>query len=264
VLIDLHIHSHISKAGVQEPEEIILKAKNVGLDGVCFVEDQPIREWKELTELGKTHGIAVFFGRLLSADHGDFLFYPANPADAAKEKLVKSSNGVPTFDEIRDSLRSTKGVLAAAHPYKTGTDNPLGDRIFRLDGLDAIQVRNGSCKTIVNDFALEASFHLKVAAIGGSETTDSLATIGRGATLFLESIDSQEELIEALQAGRLWPVQIVDDVTLRPTRDSGGRDSRGGRGGRDSRGGRGGRDSRGGGRGGRDSRGGGRGRDSRR
>lgn len=248
MLIDLHVHSRISHQGIQEPEEIILKAKQVGLDGVCFVENQPIKEWKALLELGKAHEVAVFFGRHISSKQGDFLFYPADAKDAAKEYFDNSHT--LSFDEIRAELKALGGILAAAHPYKQNTSNPLGDRIFKLEGLDAIQVRNGSCSSIVNDFALEASFHLKALPIGGSQMCKTLETLGSAATLFAEPVNSQKELIEALQCRNAWPVEIKQEVQLRPKPQSrGGRD--GGRR-RDDR--RGGRDNRGNDRRGRDNR----------
>lgn len=237
VLIDLHVHSNISEEGVLEPEEILLKAKTLGLDGVCFVETAPIKSWKELLSLGEYHEVAVLFGRLFSTPEGDFIFYPGKAKDAAKDYFKGEAE--LTYELLMEQL-SDHGLLVAAYPYKTETDNPLGDRIFKLQGLDGIEVRNGSCPPVVNDFALEASFHLKAAGFGGSNTTSTLETLGSGATLFLHSIESQEDLLAAVKAGDMWPVEMTSDVKLRPTprgRGGGRRDDRrGGSGGRrDSR-----------------------------
>ncbi len=247
MLIDLHVQSNYSRQGVLEPEEIILRAKTIGLDGLCFTEDQPITDWDSLAKLAKVHEFAIFAGRSLVTEVGHLLFYPTDVAHVTKPNAFPSNKDSSTplsFEEVAARSKELGGVLAAAHPYKLKIDHPMGDKIFQLEGLNALEVRNGQCKSLVNDFALEASFHLKLAGIAGSNTCTDLNALGTAASLFVSEIATQKELVDALQAGNLWPATLTDDVKFRPKPSTGGRDDRrggpprGGRGG--PRGGRGG------------------------
>lgn len=268
MLIDLHVQSHFSRNGKLDPEEIILYAKKQGLDGLCFTEDQPFTEWKELKELGEVHDTLVLVGLECKTNRGVYLLFGPNPEDVEPNRLLpplRAGQDVLSFEDVHQAAERAGGVLIAAHPYKLDVDHPSGDRLFELDGLTCIQTQNSHVSPLVNDFAIEACYHLGLKPVGGSQTRETLRSIGSSATMFTESITNETELVAALKASRAWPVEITPEPTIRESADNDrGGDRRGGggrggdRGGRDNRGG----DRRGGGRGG-DRRGGGRGGDRR-
>ena len=55
--IDFHIHSRYSKDAFSMPEEIILRAKSVGLDGIAITDHNTVLAHKEVMALGKKHNI---------------------------------------------------------------------------------------------------------------------------------------------------------------------------------------------------------------
>lgn len=210
MFIDLHVQSRYSSQGSLEPEEIMLRAKSVGLDGVCLTEDRPLRDWAELQKLAQIHEFQLFGGRLIISDHGHLLFYPQNIEDLIDEHIFPyNQDGQPiAFTELVQKAKQLKGILASAHPYHLNIQHPMGDRLFQVKGIDALEVRNAQFSELINDFALEASYHLKLQGIAGSGTRDNLNTLGKVATLFRQKITSQHELIEAIRAGEIWPTLI--------------------------------------------------------
>ncbi|MCB9637498.1 MAG: PHP domain-containing protein [Myxococcales bacterium] len=264
MLIDLHVQSSLSQTGTLEPEEILLRAKQMGLDGVVFTEDQPHTAWKEIKEIASHHEITALFGLKLATNKGYYLLYVPEAQMVEPGALFPTWHNTEnpfTMKEVQAVARRVGGLLAAAHPYQQGSALPSGDRIFQVRGLGALEVQNGRCSTLSNDFALEAATLMRIPGIGGSGTCESLDQLGKTATLFLSEPQDEDELIKAIRPGNLWPIQITEQPVLRSPehgdRDDrrGGRDDR--RGGRDG-GDRGGRDDRDDRRGGRDDRRGGR------
>lgn len=253
MLIDLHVQSHYSRRGKLDPDDIVRRAKDIGLNGVCFTEDQPIEKYQELQALATDHDFPVFIGRTVFTEKGHLLFIPRNSEHVTKHGVFPHNVDDETplsYEKVAERAQELEGALVAAHPYKLQIPNPMGDRLFDMEGLSAIEVRNGSCKSLINDFALEASFHLRIPGVAGSNTCETLNELGTAASLFCQELKSQEDLVDAIQTGQVWPALLQDTVEYRKSsrdNDRGG-DRRGGRGG-DRRGGRGG-DRRGGGRGG--------------
>ncbi|TNE51519.1 MAG: PHP domain-containing protein [Deltaproteobacteria bacterium] len=255
MLIDLHVQSHYSRKGKLDPDDIVRRAKDIGLNGICLTEDQPIDKHDELQALAKDHDFPVFVGRTVFTEKGHLLFIPRDTEHVTKHGVFPHNVDDDTplaYDKVAERAQELGGVLVAAHPYKLQINHPMGDRLFDMEGLTAIEVRNGSCKSLVNDFALEATFHLKLPGVAGSQTCESLNELGTAASLFCQELESQEDLVDAIQAGQVWPAQLQDTVEFRKSSSS--RDDRGGR--DDRRGGGRGGDRRGGGGGGRGGRGG--------
>ncbi len=213
MLIDLHVLSNISRQGKLDAEDILIRAREIGLDGVCFVEDRPIGSLSELENLGEQYGIRVFVGRKVLTEFGYLLFYPREPEQVSSGEFFPYNEELETplnYREVLDVATALNGALIAAHPYMRGAPFPMRDRIFSLVGLDGIEVRNGSCDEIFNDFALEASFHLKLPGTGGSGLIGNLSALGTAATLFRRPVKDQTELVEEIKEGQVWPVTFID------------------------------------------------------
>ena len=63
MLIDLHTHtSRHSYDALQTPEELVLEAKALGLDALCFTEHDSFWDPGELKTLSQHHNILVLPG----------------------------------------------------------------------------------------------------------------------------------------------------------------------------------------------------------
>lgn len=285
MLVDVHVRSHFSPDVEVAPEAILARAAEVGLGGVAFVDRGTTRNAAKLRELGEAAGVEVFVGLEVSTDHGVLLgFAPTIDGfylDEAWREELDSEGTLPAWKVTR-LFESIGGAVVAAHPYHNRMPWAMGDRVFDLEGLTALEVHVPWLPFAQNAFAVEAAKALSKPGVGGTAFRGDLEEIGTSATLFQETLEGQEAFVKALRAGECWAVAIgVDveqDAPAPPPPERGSRDrdrdrgdrGRGGRSGggrgRGERGERGGRSS--GGRGGRGERGerggrsgGGRGRD---
>jgi len=218
LLIDLHVQSRFSSGGVFDPEEVILRARTAGLDGVCFTEDQPLPSWREVKGLGERHQMTVLIGAKVTTDVGRYLVFVPNAADLEPGGILQERGEVASPLPIRVLVRKVKqrgGVLVAAHPYLRTISLRSGDRIFLVEGLDAVEVRHAACASVYNDMALIASAMLNLPGVGGSGTREDLQKLGKAATLFRTPIQSEADLIEAIRSRQLWPVEFLDQVPVR-------------------------------------------------
>ena len=74
--IDLHIHTTVhSPCSHMSPDEVMIAAKEAGLDGICITEHN--RQWKpeDARALSEKHGLAVFRGIEITTTGGDILVF---------------------------------------------------------------------------------------------------------------------------------------------------------------------------------------------
>lgn len=272
MLIDLHVHSHFS-AGVEvTPEQILEFAERLGLDGVAFTERGNSRCADELVAAGAGRGVRVFVGVEIPTDKGVLLCYPQE-VDAffrCEEWRQLVAVGAASAQETIDMFRSRGGAVIAAYPYDSDVPWPMGDHIFSLEGLAAIEGYVPRLPAPRNAFAIEAASSMNLPSVGGSDYRGG-DSLGIGATLFGRRVHSQAEFVEAIRDGQVWAAAV--GVEIKDPSGGGERGDRGDRGERGERGDRGERSERGehrgdrdrGGRGDRGDRGrgdrGGRGRD---
>jgi predicted metal-dependent phosphoesterase TrpH len=259
MLIDLHVHSRATPGCGLEPAQVVARAAALGLDGVAFTDANTFAGLADALA-ARTEKVAVFVGMELDTDHGHYLAFFPDPeaiADVARHFGTPGAKGFGAREALA-RVQELGGVAIAAHPYDRDIDRPSGDFIFALkDKLAAVEGLNATKKPGVNDLAVEASEHMRLPCVGGSNATTSVDQVGRASTFFAEPISTHAELVQAIRAGGYFPVGAGRPPALtdlarahkhserneRPERfdrvDAGGRD-RGGGGGRGGR--RGGRD----------------------
>jgi len=192
--IDLHIHSSLGGDSNIEPDDLVERARAVGLDAVCVTEHHSHALSSPFDELSRKSGFPIFRGMEYRAAEGHLLVFGVK---AGRSDLL---SGLPMQDAI-DWVHAGGGVAIPAHPYqKDMVGGLLGDRVLALQGLYALEVANGSVSPADNRLALQASSILGLKGIGGSDA-HGLLTVGQAYTLFPSPIRTEEELIEALRHG---------------------------------------------------------------
>jgi predicted metal-dependent phosphoesterase TrpH len=265
MLIDLHVHTRSTRGCELDPKQVIQKAAQLGLDGICFTDLNTLDACEEVLELAKNAPVACFVGVELAADHGHYLAYFPDPKAVPDPVQLFGENKSKAWAtrEVLERVVALGGVAVAAHPYDRDVDRPSGDYIFTLkDKLVAIEGLNGRRKPGVNDLAVEAAEHMGLPCIGASGAQTDITEVGRAATFFKGKVSSHAELVAALKAGDFFAVGVgrppaLSELARAPKHsgERGGERDRGGRGGGE----RGDRGDRGDRRGGRGGRGGGRG-----
>lgn len=207
MIIDLHVHSRHTAGCPIEPAEAIRKAAEVGLDGVCFTDQDTLAGLSEYRALAQEAPIKVFVGAEIATDRGHYLCFFPDPAKVPELGQLLGEKPWPVRDVIA-RVGSLGGAVAAAHPFDREIERPGGDVIYTLQGLAAVEVHNPRRRPMANELAAEAAENLRLPCISGSDSRPSLEHMGKAATLFKRAVASEAELVEAIKKGEVWAVTL--------------------------------------------------------
>ena len=211
MLIDLHNHTYPkSDDSFLSADELVDSARIAGLDGICITEHDEFWSLDATAELTRRHGILVLPGSEINTDAGHVLAFGLHRYRFGMHK--------PSF--LRAEADSLGAVLIAAHPYRRRfLEKPGEDPAVRADMLqqavsdphlwlfDAIESHNGRGSEAQNCFAEDLRQRLRAPGVGGSDA-HRLNQIGTSATQFERRIESLEDLITEIKAGRMTPVEL--------------------------------------------------------
>ena len=208
MLIDLHTHSYPksddSFVGI---DELIDRAKGVGLDGICLTDHDEFWPADVVHALSRKHDFLVLTGSEINTDAGHILVFG----------LEQYVFGLHKPEFLRRKVDCCQGVMIAAHPYRRRfladpARDPLAraemleraraDEFFRL--CDAIEGANGRGLPVENDFSRDLGDALEIKTTGGSDA-HRLEQLGTVATRFERPIRQLDELIREIKAGRFQP-----------------------------------------------------------
>ncbi|MDP2157439.1 MAG: PHP domain-containing protein [Nitrospirota bacterium] len=204
--IDLHVHSASSGDNPTDPEEVVLKAIERGLDGIAFTEHYYYEASESVDLLREKYGsqIMLFRGVEFSAAEGHCLVYGVN-TDMLSIKYT------PVADLIR-IVNERGGVVIPSHPYR-GV-NSLGDMVKNLGGLCAIEGYNGCNMHAFNQKAVDTAQALNLPFTGGSDA-HAAGEIGSCYTEFSDAVtygnfidllkQGQYRGIDTRKISRFWP-----------------------------------------------------------
>ncbi len=217
MLIDLHVHSYLSRDCQLDPKAVLARAETFGLDGVAFTETNTQDGCDELFDLQKTSKLKIFVGLELATDKGQYLCFFDKPDRAPEPVMLWGSNREKAWsaDEALPKLKSLGAAIVAARPYDREFPTPANDYVKTLKLLSAVEVYNPKVRTGANEQAIEAAQALKVPGVSGSDARNSLDEVGYGATWFHTPISTQVDLVKALLAGQMSPVQMGELPHLR-------------------------------------------------
>jgi len=159
--IDLHVHSKYSGDTDAEPEEEIVRAISLGLQGIAFTEHYSYAASEHAEGLKKKYhdSILIIRGVEFSAAEGHCLIFGVDT-----DKL--SIKYAPVKD-LLSIVTMHGGVVVPSHPYRGG--NSLGDRIHGLAGIAAVEGYNGCNMHAFNVRAIEAAGAMNLPFTGGSD-----------------------------------------------------------------------------------------------
>lgn len=190
--IDLHLHSRYSGDNDADPEELVERALERGLDGIAFTEHYSFEASEPAERLREKYGngILILRGVEFSAAEGHCLIFGVNTDRLA----IKYA---PAADVVRIVTRAG-GVVIPSHPYRPGTS--LGDRILELSGIAAVEGCNGVNMHAMNEKAIEAARWLGIPYTGGSDAHEA-RDVGSCYTEFDNPV-TYDNFLELLKAGR--------------------------------------------------------------
>ena len=109
MLIDLHCHTFpLSDDSFLSPDQLIERAKAVGLDGVCLTEHDFVWEPHKLRELAERHNFLVIPGIEVNTEDGHILVFGLN----------RYIYGMHRVAQLAQLVAEAGGAMVAPHPYR--------------------------------------------------------------------------------------------------------------------------------------------------
>jgi len=205
--IDMHVHSKLGGDCSAEPHEIVEAARAKGLDAICITEHHSFLASEPFERIAEKEGFLVFRGAEYHSRDGHLLIF------GVKDDRFNKGYYLPA-QEIIDYVLSEGGIVIPAHPFKKGYRFTMGNKIFQLKGLVAIETLNGKTPPKQNFEAELARRKLGLFATGGSDAHTHY-DVGKVYTVFRHEIRTIEDLVEVLRQGNYYPIQTTFNNALK-------------------------------------------------
>ncbi len=210
MLIDLHSHTWPrSHDSVLNPEDLVVRAKQAGLDGICFTEHDTVWDQAAVDELRAKHDFLVLAGIEISTDDGHILVFGVD----------KYVFGMHRSKELAKHVEKVGGVMVAAHPYRRqmpwfskNEDEYLASlekarKNPAYEFVSALEIQNGRGSDKENEFSHRLADLMDMPGTAGTDS-HAISDIGKSATYFDREIRDERELIAELKAGRFHAVDL--------------------------------------------------------
>jgi predicted metal-dependent phosphoesterase TrpH len=194
--IDTHCHTKHSYDNWLEPLDLIRRAKELGLDGVCITEHYSYEASEPVERIGREEGLLVLRGVEIATDRGHLLAYGV--VDDGWN--IWGRDSYLPLEEVIERVNSLGGICAPAHPFREIGLSSLLEGLLELQGIAAVESHNGGNADSDNDLAITASQHLGLPTLGGSDCHKVVA-VGRCATEFSQPVHDMDSFIAAVKAG---------------------------------------------------------------
>lgn len=214
--IDLHTHTiYGSACAYMDPDQLIVKAKSIGLDGVCLTEHDHVWGDDALEHFRNKHDYLIIGGVEVTTDCGEVLVFG----------LHHPVLDVYHIQDLKKIVDQAGGVMILAHPFRyeadlvnqivssmlssmssvdsTQIENISRNPVYHL--LDALETHNGRSGIKEKTLSKAVAAHLKLPGTGGS---DAHAVMGVGTcyTVFHEPVHNEQDLIRQIKEGGIIPV----------------------------------------------------------
>lgn len=206
MIIDLHTHTLVgSDDSYIDIDELVERAKESGLDGVCITDHEWFWKQSTIERLSRELDFLILPGVEMNTEDGHLLVFG----------LDRYVFGMHRTDFLKKELDKVGGVMILAHPYRRNMyyGEEVEDSVRRyskrriFDLVDIIETHNGRATEKQSRFSQLLSQRLKLKGTGGSDA-HQLTDIPSCATFFERNISSVQELITELKAGRFRPVDL--------------------------------------------------------
>jgi predicted metal-dependent phosphoesterase TrpH len=177
-----------------EPVELIKEAIKISLDGICLTEHDSIIPLWTLEKMKIPEGFFVFRGVEISTDQGHLLAYGLEDDFWS----VWPGHNYLNAPQVIKHVHHLGGICVPAHPFR-GWDS-LGERVFRMDGFDAIETHNGRDLGDMNGKAIQAAAFRNLPSVGGGDC-HKREQVGRAFTLFKNPVNTIDKMIEETKKG---------------------------------------------------------------
>ncbi len=221
-IIDLHIHTIVGSMDSDiSPKRLAESAKAAGLTGVALTEHMSHWQPDEVERFREESGLFVVSAREWSTDMGHIGVFG----------LDRKVRGIARASDLQRACKENGGYMVLCHPFRyfPGPSNYLfGGRRDAYEWppevlaehplfhqVDAIEVLNGGCIERENGLAQDVARVLGRPGVAGSDAHMPME-VGRYATLFEKELESEEDMLSELRAGRFQATKRVEPGVFEP------------------------------------------------
>ncbi len=194
MLIDTHLHeSKFSLDSFISLEEIVVRAKGIGLDGICITDHESNEIASEAEIIARENNFPIFVGAEILTFEGDMTVFG----------LDKLPTRMLHAQELLDLVWKHDGVAICSHPYRQN-GRGMGDLMKSLINPIGIEAFNGSTPEKLNLKAYHVALELGLPALGGSDAHNR-EQVGKFATLFPKNTKTLRDFIDAVKSKQVYP-----------------------------------------------------------
>lgn len=195
MIIDTHMHERTySSDSFMSLEEIVDRAKEMGLDGVCITDHESNAIRDIAADYSRKRGFLIIVGAEILTYEGDITVFGLDTLPT--EKLHAQ--------QLIDLTQRAGGIAMSAHPFRQN-NRGMGHSIRMVQGLSGIEALNGSTPMHHNLHAFSLAAELSIPTLGASDA-HTVDKIGKYATKFQGTIRDTCDFIEAVRQGGTKPV----------------------------------------------------------
>ncbi|MFI3249966.1 MAG: PHP-associated domain-containing protein [Eubacteriales bacterium] len=206
VTVDFHVHTDSSFDGRHSLEEMLLSAKEKGLNAIAICDHNIIFDPARLAPLpsGSLEGFLVIAGCEFSTDRGHILgLFLQDCPDLAPLFEGKS---VADFHKTLSLIQSLGGIAVVAHPFARSEEREM-DFCAELFGVEVANARAWYKNPRANVQALELGREYGKVSFGGSDA-HSKGEIGNCYTTVLVEELSLDRIRSAVLSGKTQVVHL--------------------------------------------------------
>lgn len=194
MFIDTHMHEMTySKDSFLKLDEMVRIARNKGLGGICITDHDSMGLKEYAKEYSEKVGFPIFVGIEFFSLQGDIVAFGIE--DYPRERVPAQ--------EFIDLVKGQGGVCFAAHPFRNN-NRGLEEYLGKVQGLDGLEVLNGSTSYAACAKAADYAQRLGLSALGSSDCHVP-EKVGLCATYFPGEVHTMQEFLEVFCEGRIKP-----------------------------------------------------------
>ena len=195
MVIDMHIHTHFSPCSIIDIPQLLRRANEVGLHGICVTDHHSVASKTVFEGIADRYGICVLVGMEYTTPKGDFLVFG-------------HFDSIPSHmdaDQLLPWVQKEDAVAIPAHPFRH--NRPVLPSVLQsshiIEGLNGRNhpAENGLCLEWLNGQGNE------IKQVGGSDA-HTLEEVGKIVTVFDKDIHGIDDFLGELRHGTYFPRQM--------------------------------------------------------
>ena len=190
MLVDMHLHEKTySPDSFQSLEDMVEKARKIGLDAICITDHDSMGLKKYAEEYSKKVDFPIFVGVEFFSLEGDITAFGI---DSIPSRRLSAQQFI-------DYVAERGGVCFSCHPFRNN-NRGLEENLKVVKKLTGVEVLNGSTDYAANKKAFEYCRELGIMPIGSSDAHD-LEQLGKYATWFPNNVNSLRDFVAEIKKG---------------------------------------------------------------